>query len=741
MTPATSTPTPTTLAASPRPIPPPSNASLYPFQHLQRPEQRPIPKVNLAEEEDAADYRPGGYHPVHIMDTFSDGRYLVLRKMGWGHFSTVWLAKDNHLNQHVALKIMKSSRRYTETALDEIKLLRAVQSANPGHQGYEHVVSFLDSFQHMGVHQQAHVCMTFEPLGENLLSLTQRCVKENKLAAAAFAKHRRSHLPSTPHRASGFAPLIDLAVPPVLVKSIAKQILLGIDYLHSECKLIHTDLKPENILVALEDVEEIVRMELEVFPTSESIKSGAASNQVYIFSSQPLSSPSRTPIGSLQNSPMDRLAMRMTSLGLTTSTSTEPKTAPPTGMELGTGSATIAPSPAVATATLSGSPSGVSAAALMASTRSGPPSQPKPSSNGAARSTNGSSAISAKSFRVVDLSDEEAGTASMSSSFNTSTTCSQPVTPTTELEPGSFTVTNPASGAEDDATFGTLPNGFKPLFSGVPKIIKTSTDVCTTDGNCGFGVRDISVCDDRTETDTVVGDLPSAREVTPMAGSSPAPVPSAPGMSLLTQTAPKSSSQNLAPPAPSERPNSESRPAQPPTASYPHVPPIRVKIADLGNATPISHHYTNDIQTRQYRSPEAILGMDTWDERVDVWSVACVVFELLTGEYLFNPKSRPGCWGKDDDHVAQIVELVGDGFSREMKLGGKWSREIWRSNGSLRNIHRLHYWPLGSVMTDKYDYKPEEAQLFASFMEPMLSVDWKKRISAKEMLNHPWLDS
>lgn len=114
---------------------------------------------------------------------------------------------------------------------------------------------------------------TFEPLGENLLSLTQRCVKENKLAAAALAKQNRSNLtPSGRKTAATFASLIDLAVPPALVKCIAKQILLGMDYLHSECKLIHTDLKPENVLVALEDVEEVVRMELEMFPTSESIK-------------------------------------------------------------------------------------------------------------------------------------------------------------------------------------------------------------------------------------------------------------------------------------------------------------------------------------------------------------------------------------------------------------------------------------------------------------------------------------
>jgi serine/threonine-protein kinase SRPK3 len=47
------------------------------------------------DEEDWEDYVKGGYHPVHIGDSFSNGRYTVVRKLGWGHFSTVWLAKDD----------------------------------------------------------------------------------------------------------------------------------------------------------------------------------------------------------------------------------------------------------------------------------------------------------------------------------------------------------------------------------------------------------------------------------------------------------------------------------------------------------------------------------------------------------------------------------------------------------------------------------------------------------------------
>jgi serine/threonine-protein kinase SRPK3 len=53
---------------------------------------------------------------------------------------------------------------------------------------------------------------------------------------------------------------------------------------------------------------------------------------------------------------------------------------------------------------------------------------------------------------------------------------------------------------------------------------------------------------------------------------------------------------------------------------------ISVKIADLGNACWVNHHFTNDIQTRQYRSPEVILGAK-WGASTDVWSMAAMVSE------------------------------------------------------------------------------------------------------------------
>lgn len=53
-----------------------------------------VNSVLTEDEEDFEDYCRGGYHPVNVGDRFSDGRYVIVRKLGWGHFSTVWLAKD-----------------------------------------------------------------------------------------------------------------------------------------------------------------------------------------------------------------------------------------------------------------------------------------------------------------------------------------------------------------------------------------------------------------------------------------------------------------------------------------------------------------------------------------------------------------------------------------------------------------------------------------------------------------------
>ena len=70
---------------------------------------------------------------------------------------------------------------------------------------------------------------------------------------------------------------------------------------------------------------------------------------------------------------------------------------------------------------------------------------------------------------------------------------------------------------------------------------------------------------------------------------------------------------------------------------------------------------------------------------------------------------------------------------------GRAVRTFFTSRGELRNISRLKYWPLKSVLIEKYNMAPKEAEEISDFLLPMLSIDPRKRADAGGMLNHPWL--
>ena len=133
---------------------------------------------------------------------------------------------------------------------------------------------------------------------------------------------------------------------------------------------------------------------------------------------------------------------------------------------------------------------------------------------------------------------------------------------------------------------------------------------------------------------------------------------------------------------------------------------VMVKICDMGNGCWTHHHFTPEIQTRQYRSPEVIIGAD-YNTSADIWSFACTIFEMITGDFLFEPRKGQN-YDKDDDHLAQMMELLGR-MPKNLALSGKNSKKFFDSKGHLRRISGLNFWPLKKVLVEKYRIKEDEA--------------------------------
>jgi len=157
---------------------------------------------------------------------------------------------------------------------------------------------------------------------------------------------------------------------------------------------------------------------------------------------------------------------------------------------------------------------------------------------------------------------------------------------------------------------------------------------------------------------------------------------------------------------------------------------LTVKLCDFGLSRNIDDENpemsTQYVATRWYRAPELLLLWDKSSKSLDVWSVGCILFELLQ-----QPKRQPLFPGKNYLHQ---LELIMDfcGTPKEDEV-------INARSDAEKYIRNLPYRP--KVPAEKHPLLSEFSDKEAlDLLEGLLIFDPLKRITAAEALKHKFFD-
>merc|ERR1712014_322461 len=163
-----------------------------------------------------------------------------------------------------------------------------------------------------------------------------------------------------------------------------------------------------------------------------------------------------------------------------------------------------------------------------------------------------------------------------------------------------------------------------------------------------------------------------------------------------------------------------------------------VKVIDFGSSCFVDDHLSSYVQSRSYRAPEVMLGLP-YDQKIDLWSLGCILAELWTGYVLFQNDSVQSL-------LARIIGIIGD-FPYHLMTRGRYVPQYFTQDGQLyqeidgpscaERGRRLHL--LVPKKTSLWQRMRTDNKEFLDFLEQLLQLDPNKRPTATEALRHPFI--
>uniref|UniRef100_G1KLT0 mitogen-activated protein kinase n=1 Tax=Anolis carolinensis TaxID=28377 RepID=G1KLT0_ANOCA len=158
-----------------------------------------------------------------------------------------------------------------------------------------------------------------------------------------------------------------------------------------------------------------------------------------------------------------------------------------------------------------------------------------------------------------------------------------------------------------------------------------------------------------------------------------------------------------------------------------------LKILDFGLARTAGTSFmmTPYVVTRYYRAPEVILGMG-YKENVDIWSVGCIMGEMVRHKILFPGRDYIDQWNK-------VIEQLGTPCPEFMKKLQPTVRNYVENRPKYAGLTFPKLFPDSLFPADSEHNKLKASQA-RDLLSKMLVIDPAKRISVDEALQHPYIN-
>jgi len=152
-----------------------------------------------------------------------------------------------------------------------------------------------------------------------------------------------------------------------------------------------------------------------------------------------------------------------------------------------------------------------------------------------------------------------------------------------------------------------------------------------------------------------------------------------------------------------------------------------LKVADFGLARSVGSLQeetntvlTDYVATRWYRAPEILLGSTRYTKGVDMWSVGCIIGELLSGRPLFPGTSTM-------NQLDRIIDVSGKPSAQDIEaIRSPFASTI------LENLPQTNPKSLADLF-------PKASPTALDLLKRTLEFNPEKRITAEEALKHPYV--